>query len=66
MALGSRGFKDFGLSSNMTLPMVAIEPDPVTSPLTQGAFMPEEKRGKKKHATFALDQEQVAPEDRVC
>lgn len=58
MAFGSRGHKDFGLTTNMTLPMVAIEPDPNA--------MPEEKKAKrKKHARFALDQEQTAPEPEV-
>ncbi len=52
MALGSREQKNFGLSTNLTLPIVNIEPDPNSN------LMPEEKRGKrKKHATFALDQE---------
>ena len=48
--------KNFGLSTNLTLPIVNIEPDPNAKP---GGFMPEEKRGKrKKHATFAIPTEQ--------
>lgn len=55
--IGSRGYKDFGLSSNLTLPISnsAIEPDPKV--LAENAYMPGEGPGKKKkkHATFALD-----------
>lgn len=59
MASGSRGFKDFGLSSNMTMPITnasSIEPDPKV--MAQHAFMPEEREQKsKKHARFAPDKE---------
>ncbi len=55
MALGSRGQKNFGLSTNLTLPVVKIEPDPNSDP---SSYMPGEKREKgKKHARFAPDQE---------
>lgn len=58
MAFGSRGYKDFGLSHNLTLPSVQIEPDPNENPHI--AYMPEEKAGKrKKHARFAPEQEQA-------
>lgn len=57
MAFGSRGSKNFGLSTNMTLPISnasSIEPDPKV--MAQHAFMPEERETKsKKHARFAPD-----------
>lgn len=56
MALAFKPSRDFGLSSNLTLPVIALQND-----LVQGGFMPEEnsKKGKgKKHARFAIDQHQ--------
>ena len=66
MAFGSRGQKNFGLQSNMTLPMVSIDPDPNATPQT--IYMPagEEKAEKrKKKARFALDQTEFAPTPEV-
>lgn len=56
MALGSRGFKDFGLSGSMTLPITHG---------TASAFMPEEKRETKKRAQFAMELNQEQ-EYKVC
>lgn len=62
LAFGNRGQKDFGFSTNMTLPMVSVEPDPSASSL-----MPQEKKGKRKQARFAPDQEleRTAPSPKV-
>ena len=63
LAFGHKGQKDFGLTTNMTLPISgsSIEPNPKV--LAENAFMPAEERPhkRKKKARFALDQEQVAP-----
>ena len=51
MALGSRGFKDFGLSGSMTLPITLGNPS-----ADGGSFMPDtEERNKKKRARFAME-----------
>ena len=65
LAFGSKK-QNFGLSTNMTLPISgsAIEPDPKI--LAENAFMPEERKPKrKKRARFAIDQEESA-ETKVC
>jgi hypothetical protein len=57
LGVGTRGYKDFGLSTNLTLPIAnsSIEPDPKV--MAQNAYMPEEGyKESKKHARFALDQ----------
>lgn len=59
-------FKNFGLSTNMTLPVSgsSIEPDPKV--MAESAYMPGEGNQKrKKHARFAPDKEQVPPEHKV-
>lgn len=59
MAFGSRGFKDFGLSGNLTLPVI-MEDQPY-DPGHQSGFMPEERKGKrKKHARFAIEDQEAA------
>ena len=66
LGIGSRGYKDFGLSKSMTLPInnSAIEPDPKV--MAQNAYMPGEgKPAKKKHATFALDAPPASESDKV-
>lgn len=65
MALGSRGYKDFGLSGSMTLPITTEEHGTSTA----GAFMPEaeEKKKNTKRARFAMEHNQEREfEVRLC
>lgn len=59
MALGGirgRSSRDFGLSGNLTLPGSDLRDEFTSEP----TFMPEEKKGRKKHAQFAVEHEPTA------